>query len=275
MTKEKISPAITQRLFTAIDEDDVVDEYVDLPAKIHLQYSQKTLQKNYALCLQLWQEGCSRQALLSLVLKQLREGHLSDREKAQYKYMRARYKHLRFAQRLYLRSHYSGFIFNKTTVALGHFQDGFRNNNDKLTLTYGNKLRRFYLSSPVWAFVQYALGHGRLETSDGFAAYCRNQIAKLRAMVEKPLVTGSEFHDIRKIISQQVSFYDTLRSIEPDNLDAYKISRFLAAINGLMGRKHDEMVLANLEKHQPYETPAALDEQIRQRLEIFLARYPS
>ena len=49
----------------------------------------------------------------------------------------------------------------------------------------------------------------------------------------KPQLTGREFHDVRKIISQQVSYYDTLRSLDPENKEALLISRFLAAINGL------------------------------------------
>ena len=32
-----------------------------------------------------------------------------------------------------------------------------------------------------------------------------------------------------KIISQQVSYYDTLRSLDPENKEALQISRFLAA----------------------------------------------
>ena len=79
---------------------------------------------------------------------------------------------------------------------------------------------------------------------------------------------------MRKIISQQVSYYDTLRSINPDNHDARQISRFLAAINGLMGDKHDEMVADDMENRLAYETPVALDEDIRQRLELLLSRFP-
>lgn len=48
----------------------------------------------------------------------------------------------------------------------------------------------------------------------------------------------------------------------------------MAAINGLMGNKHDEMVAADMENLESYDTPTVLDNTIRSRLELLLARYP-
>lgn len=96
----------------------------------------------------------------------------------------------------------------------------------------------------------------------------------LRDLLAQPQLTGREFHTMRKIISQQVSYFDTLRSLEPDNHDARAISRFLAAINGLMGDRHDEMVADAMEMRTPYDEPCALNGDIRGRIEQWLARYP-
>jgi hypothetical protein len=71
----------------------------------------------------------------------------------------------------------------------------------------------------------------------------------------------------------QVSFYDTLRTLGP-NEHAFKMSRFLAAINGLMGSRHDEMVAEALSGRRNYETPAPLANEIRSRIETLIARYP-
>lgn len=131
-----------------------------------------------------------------------------------------------------------------------------------------------YLSSPIWGLVRYRLRHSRLASVDNFVACRRAQMQALKTIIAKPLLTGREFHDVRKIISQQVSYYDTLRSIDPENREARQVSRFLAAINGLMGDKHDEMVADDMENRLAYETPVALDEDIRQRLELLLARFP-
>ncbi|BDZ05987.1 hypothetical protein MUTS16_70600 [Escherichia coli] len=117
---------------------------------------------------------------------------------------------------------------------MGRFQDGFRNGKKNIVSYYGNLLR-VYLSSPVWSLVNYSLRHSQLESVSGFIAYRQKQMHTLKEIIAKPRLTGREFHDVRKIISQQVSYYDTLRSLDPENKEALQISRFLAAINGLMG----------------------------------------
>ena len=64
------------------------------------------------------------------------------------------------------------------------------------------------------------------------------------------------------------------RSLDPENKEALQISRFLAAINGLMGDKHDDMVADDMENRQSYDAPVALDSDIRQRLELLISRFP-
>lgn len=273
MTHEKFSPDVLQRLFVAVEEDDIVDLNAVLPERVPIDCTDVNIRRCYDLCLQFWEDGFTRKDLLQLVLKQVRGDELSDSERKQYKYIRARYKHLRFAQRLYRKNHRSGHLFSKATVFLGHFQDGFRNRNKTITDTYGRQLR-IYLSLPVWRIVQYSLRHSQPETASEFMAYCQAQMRTLREFIARPQLTGSEFHAMRKIISQQVSYYDTLRSLYPDNHDARAVSRFLAAINGLMGDQHDEMVTDAMEMRKPYNAPGVLDSAIRERIEQLLARYP-
>ena len=148
----------SERLFVAVEEDDVVDAQVSLPPTIALSCTTEIIHDNYALCLQFWLNGVNRQELLRLICKQAKGDELTADERKQFKYMRARYKHLRFAQRLYLKKHQAGFLFGKTTVFLGRFQDGFRNGKKNIVSYYGNLLR-VYLSSPVWSLVNYSLRH--------------------------------------------------------------------------------------------------------------------
>lgn len=270
---DRFSAETEQRLFDAIDEDDVIDDSVSLPSVIDLRCTVEQLRANYALCLQHWEDGFTRTELLRLVLKQLRNGDLSKQERQQFKYIRSRYKHLRFALRLYSNKHDARYLFGKVTVFLGRFQDAFRNHNEEGVKFYG-RLLRMHLSPPFWMAVRYSLRHIQLAGVDNFTAYCQQQMRDLKAMIEKPELTGREFHEVRKIISQQVSYYDTLRAIEPHNAQALQISRFMAAINGLMGDKHDELVADDLAGVKPYSAPDVLDAEIRQRLELLLERYP-
>lgn len=270
---KKFSTETTQSLFTAVEEDDVVEANINLPQHIDLQCSRQSIRDNYALCLQFWEDGFSRQELLNLVNGFLKDPELSMATRMRYKYIRARYKHLRFAQQLYGKKHQSNRLFHITTTILGHFQDAFRNNNqDKLKL-HGNLLR-VLLSKPIWSLIRYALRHIHLETESDFIAYRQAQMRLLQTLIAEPELTGKQFHDVRKIISRQVSFYDTLRSIDAGNREARQVSRFLAAINGLMGDRHDVMVADKLAGGQTYDQPTMLDIDIRQRLELLLARYP-
>ncbi|HEY0211666.1 hypothetical protein [Acerihabitans sp.] len=272
-TWKTFSPETVQLLFTAVEEDDIVNEHASLPQVIDLQCPQENIRNNYALCLQFWAEGFTRIELLRLVRKLLKGDELSASERMEYKYIRSRYKHLRFAQRLYGKKHEANLWFRSTTVVLGHFQDAFRNGNKDVLRFYG-RILRIFLSKPVWMLVHYALRHTRLDRESGFIAYRQQQMRALRSLIAQPQLKGKEFHAVRKIISQQVSYYDTVRSIEPGNQDAYRISRFLANINGLMGDRHDEMVADKLAGRKPYDDPAMLDPTIRRHLELFLARYP-
>ncbi len=120
---KKYPQEVVDRLFLAIDEDDIINnETTELPA-IVLGTSQQNIRDYYALCLQLWEEGFTREELLSLINQLLAGEELTKSQRKQYKFIRARYKHLRFAQRLYSQKHDADKIFKATTVYLGHLQD--------------------------------------------------------------------------------------------------------------------------------------------------------
>ncbi|HEY0199673.1 MAG TPA: hypothetical protein VGC19_14240 [Rhodanobacter sp.] len=261
-----------RRLFDAVNVNDIVDTPVALPDPIVLACPDETLRRCFALCLQFWEEGVTRSDLLCLVGKLLRNEGLTADERLQYKYIRARYKHLRFAQRLYGKRHKSDFVFDLTTRTLGHLQDAFRGGQRNAIVRHGLKLR-LLLSKPVWSMVQRSVEHMRLDSEAGLIAYQQAQIRQLKKALARTSFAGDQFHKVRKIVSMLVSYYDTLRSLDPND-HAYRMSRFLAAINGLMGSRHDEMVAESLSGRRNYQTPAPLAKETRWRLEMLVARYP-
>jgi len=261
-----------RRLFDAVDVDDIVDAHVALPDPIVLSCPEGTMRDCYALCLQFWEEGVRRKELLGLVGKLLRNEGLSADERLQFKHIRARYKHLRFAQRLYSESHTSSYLFDLTTRVLGHLQDAFRSGRRGGIVRHGLRLR-VLLSRPVWTMVRRTMERTRIDTEAGLIALQRAEMRRLARAVSRTHFAGHEFHTVRKIVSMQVSYYDTLRSLGPDE-HALRMSRFLAAINGLMGSRHDEMVAEALSGRRHYRTPAPLANEIRSRLETLIARYP-
>jgi hypothetical protein len=261
-----------RRLFDAVDTDDVVDAHVDLPDPIVLACPDEWIERCYALCLQFWEDGVTRAELMHLVEKLLRNEGLSADDRIQYKNIRARYKHLRFAQRLYGKRHHSGFVFDLTTRVMGHLQDAFRGGQRGGVIRRGLELK-LLLSRPIWRMVRRGLINMELDNEAGFVAHQRAEIGRLKKTLGRTMFAGHQFHTVRKIISMQVSYYDTLRSFGP-NEHAFRMSRFLAAINGLMGARHDEMVADELSGRRDYRTPTPLATQTRTRLETLISHYP-
>jgi len=261
-----------RRLFDAVDTDDVVDAHVDLPDPIVLSSPDGQIERCYALCLQFWEEGVTRSEMLHLVEKLLRNEGLSADDRIQYKNIRARYKHLRFAQRLYGKRHTSGFVFDLTTRVMGHLQDAFRSGRRSAVVRQALKLK-ILLSRPIWRMVRRGLVEIELDSAAGFVAHQRKEIGRLKKVMGRTMFAGHQFHTVRKIISMQVSYYDTVRSLGPDD-HAFRMSRFLAAINGLMGARHDEMVADAIAGRREYKTPTPLTSQMRSRLETLVTHYP-
>ena len=262
----------TALLYQAVEGDDVIGAGDSLPACAEFGYPSLVLYENYALCLQFWEEGCHRKELLALINTFLKNSNQPLAVRMRYKYIRARYKHLRFALRLYSTGHRPGRLLNMTTVMLGHFQDAFRHGNQGQLRKYGYILRGL-LSTAVWSVIDYALQHTEIETEQGFAVYRRAELQRLRQLTTRQTLSGAEFHELRKIVSQQLSFYDTLRSLAPENIHARQMSGFMAVINGLMGDRHDQMVADKLSGGDIYDRPAPLDSDIRRRLEQLLTAF--
>jgi len=271
-TWQKFPADTLRRLFDAVDVDDIVDAHVALPDPIVLACPEETLKRCYALSLQFWEDGVTREDLLRLLEKLLQNVWLSADERLQYKHIRARYKHLRFAQRLYSKGHRCNFVFDRTTRVLGHLQDAFRSGRRSGIVRHGLMLR-VLLSRPVWSMVQRAMERTRLDSESGLIAYQKSEMRRLKKAMARSTFAGHEFHMVRKIISMQVSYYDTLRSLETND-HAYRMSRFLAAINGRMGSRHDEMVTESLSGRHRYNTPVPLGKETRSSLEALVARYP-
>ncbi|APG05866.1 hypothetical protein BJI69_19455 [Luteibacter rhizovicinus DSM 16549] len=272
-TWQKFPAETLQRLFDAVAVDDIVDAHVALPEPIVLGCPDESIRQCYAVCLQFWEDGVTRENTLRLVEKLLRNEGLSADERLEFKDIRARYKHLRFAQRLYSKQHRSNRVFDLTTRVLGKLQDAFRSGR-RSGIVRSGLLLRILLSKPVWSIVRRAMQNTRLDNEAGFVAFQQSEMRSLKKAVSRTTFAGHQFHAVRKIVSMQVSFYDTLRSLGPND-HAYRMSRFLAAINGLMGSRHDEMVAEALSGRRHYETPAPLASETRSRLETLIARFPT
>jgi hypothetical protein len=262
------------RLFAAVLINDEVDTHTELPDHVRLDYDAAQLIDCFRLCRQLWQTGVRRDVVLNLTRKLAVDHDLGAEDRLLFKHARAKFKHLRFAYALYSAGHRYPILLNWITTAMGHLQDAFKNSHGA-AVSRQAVLGRFFLSPLPQTLLAREVGHFTPTTTKGFRTYIEQQVTTLREVLAQDFMTGHQFHATRKIISRQVSFYDTLRTIDPSS-DSYKMSRSLSAINGLMGQMHDVLVERRVAGTQDYHRESFhLPDDIRRRLIALVDRYPA
>ena len=259
-----------EALFAAILIDDVVDAQTELSGRITLDHPGTLLARCFALDRQLWLEQVSHAELRELLQRLSRDRDLSVDDRLRFKHARAKLKHYRFACALYSQAHRYPRVIDWFTTALGHLQDAFKL-GQRARVGREAQIARAFLLPGVWTLLRHR--SGTLSDGPGFRAYLTRQLGELAHIVAHPTVTGHGFHTARKIVSRQGAFYNTLLTLEPSD-DSYRMSRALAAINGLMGAMHDRLVEEREAGTRDYHREGfALPPEIAGRIAELLARY--
>jgi hypothetical protein len=268
------SRAQLDAFFRAILINDRVDAETPPPDAVTLDFEPALLIDCYRLSRQLWKEGVDRGAMIALIDKLRRDRDLGPDDRLAFKYARARIKQVRFACALFGARHRYPTILDWMTTALGHLQDAFKTGN-KAAVWREALLCRLFLASGPYALLRREIDRLRPATSAGFRVYLLGQIDNLRNMLARDTLTGAQFHATRKIISRQIAFYTALCTIQPSERNR-RMARMLAAINGLMGGMHDELVERREAGTQDYHgDPFDLPDAIRARLTALVGLYPA
>lgn len=271
--RSHFAPEVLDALFEAVEMDDVVDPVVSLPDPVPVACDVEDMRRCLNLCIRFWHDGAIRADLVALTATLLLTGDLPPDARRRYKLIRARYKHLRFALVLYGRRHHAPLLFRTTVEVMGHLQDAYRNRRRFAVLGYALALR-LLLTWPLWWAVQREVASISLDDAEGFRRFRQAEMQCLARWLGDDTLTAHRFHAMRKIVSRLVSFYDTRRCLQPDE-QAFRMSRFLSAINGLMGNFHDELVESAVTGRRNYHRDAfPLPEDIRSRLHALTRAYP-
>lgn len=264
-------PDACQQLFAAILIDDEVEPQVPPPATIQLDFTPDELAGCFDLALELWTRGFDRPAMIALSRRLLRAGDLDANDRQRLKEVRAKFKHLRYAHALYGNGHRSPPLLDRVTIGMGHIQDACRNGRPTVARAEGLLLRLSLAGGPAMLLTREA-ARLRPTTPAGFRALIADDVRVWEDLARSERVTGPAFHAARKRVGRQVSFWDTLRTLEPTP-DRYRLSRALAAINGLMGDLHDRLVTSRGVDPASYRAAFPLPGAIRQRLAALTPRY--
>jgi hypothetical protein len=268
------SRAQLDAFFGAILINDKVDADTPPPDTVALDFAPELLIDCYRLSRQSWKEGVDRGAMIALTDRLRRDRDLGPDDRLAFKYARARVKQVRFACALFGAQHRYPIILDWMTTALGHLQDAFKTGN-KAAVWREALLCRLFLSGGPYALLRREIDRLRPATSAGFRTYLLRQIGTLRAMLARDTLTGGQFHAMRKVISRQIAFYTALGTIQPSEPN-HRMMRMLAAINGLMGGMHDELIDRRAAGTQDYHGDHfALPDDIRARLTALVSLYPA
>ena len=255
-------------LFSAILIDDRIDSIIKLPVSVQLDYSVEELTACFTLAHRLWLTGFDRRKLIYLTDLIRRDGDLVESDRVRFKHMRAKFKHLRYAHALYGVEHCYPRLLNQMTIIMGQIQDACRNQRFEAAVRKSVLLRLLLTKLPShWLRIEAE----RLipTTSNAFRLLIESDAEAMRAAVARSSISGEVLHEVRKRIGRQVSFWDTLRTLEPTT-DRFRMSRALSAINGLMGDLHDNLVRRRAADPASYHRPFVLPEMIRGRITSLL-----
>ena len=260
-------------LYAAIRVNDVIDEHAPPPATVRLDYDRDWLIDGFRLSRQLWREGFDRADLIDMARDIGAGGGVEPATAARFKDVRAKFKHLRFAFVLYAADHRCPVAFKALTTIMGQVQDAARNGRRRAAARQA-ALLRLSLNHLPQALLAREVDRLVPSSPADFRSFVLDQIGSLRAMLGAATITGHRFHAARKVVSRQVSFHDDMRIIHPDPAhDA--MARYLATINGLMGRFHDDLVRRHTLGELDYANASfALPPAIAQRLAALASLYP-
>lgn len=233
-------------------DDDVVNLQAPAPNGPAPALTAEELAGCYRLAWQLLVTGVDIPATRTLIAAIAARGSATPEQTIQFKFMRARFKKMRFACANYSEQHQYPECLDSITRLMGRFQDAFKNGQRRRTLWLGIKLW-CRLRDGYFAKLHDTLVKARLSTLESFQRYIAQENQHLAdTSGEDALLTARQFHDLRKIISRRIALTDTRRALSASpEYDA--MSLFLATINGLMGKMHDDLVVKKIQNKLVYE----------------------
>ncbi|WP_198911700.1 hypothetical protein [Acetobacter estunensis] len=268
----RASDAQLAALFHNIMVDDEIDLSVLCPDDVSPRCTEEELQACYRLCWQLLERGVDLNAFRRLIVRIALTRSPDAEERAAFKKVRARFKHMRFACSNFDRRHRYPRQLHFITSIMGFLQDAFKNGQQLRTVWLAVVLRLALTRGP-FAMIRHRLAAFQPTTPDEFMTFQKAETGKLAAALEgeKP-ITGRQFHALRKIISRRTAFVDTLRVVRP-SVKLNALSLYLATINGLMGDMHDELILKQVRGEWDYhEGLFVLPDEISSRLRMLVSR---
>jgi hypothetical protein len=259
-------------LFEALLLHDELNLNLDLPKAFHESFTQKQLSEYYQISYQLWREGLSRELLQEMIDKIYHQGNLNAEDKHTFYCMRAKIKHLRYAFLMFDKTHRYPRLFHWMTAAMGYLQDVLKSPQHS-SVKLAAVMVKLFLTKFIYTLSNKEFNQFIASSPENFRHYLNDGINFINSKLIKDRLTSHEFHEVRRVISRLVTFYNCINIVNPSN-NQYIVLLYLRTINGLMGKVHDELVLANFNKTQDYHKDTfVMPIEIKNRLKAYVDFY--
>lgn len=261
------------QLYDMILVDDDIHLDVELPKKLEFSYTQKQLMEGFYISRQVWCEGIMEPGFIEILRSLCYSCHLSKEERALYKKVRAKFKHLCYAYRAFDERHQRPYWLGKMTGILGKLQDGFKNQKTWIVRPRAFLLYHLWHDHGLW-LLKREVDFFFPSNLRGFVSFLQKKTMIIaQELTTHRTVTAYQFHSLRKNISTIAATYGTLDVLFPSQYH-HQLFQYLATINGLMGDYHDLLVEKKLNKTQSYYFDKfMLPERISTRLNRFIDHF--
>lgn len=266
------SAAQCEALFNALLLHDEINLEISLPIPSHENYTQEQLTEYFQLSHQLWRDGLSRLLLQEMIGKICRQGKLDEDDKHTYYCMRAKIKHLRYAFLMFDKNHRYPLMFHWMAAAMGYVQDLLKSSQHS-RVKHAAILVKFFLTKPIYTLLIKKFDKFSPSSPKNFRQYLDDSIDFINSKLIKDKLTSHEFHEVRRVISRFVTFYNCVYILYPHNYQ-HAVLLYLRTINGLMGSLHDDLIVASFNKTQNYHKDTfKIPTEIKQRLIAYVDFY--
>lgn len=266
------SAAQCDALFNALLLHDEINLETSLPKPNYENYTQEQLSQYFQLSHQLWRDGLSRLLLKEMIEKIYHQGKLDADDKHTFYCMRAKIKHLRYAFLMFDKNHRYPLMFHWMAAAMGYLQDILKS-SQRSKVKYAANLVKFFLTKTIYALVIKKFDKFAPSSPENFRQYLDDSVDFINSKLIKDKLTSHEFHEVRRVISRFVTFYNCIYILYPDNYQ-HAILLYLRTINGLMGSVHDDLIVASFNKTQNYRKDTfIIPTEIKQRLIAYVDFY--
>lgn len=245
------SEAQCDQLYDMIMVDDEIHLEVNLPDVLEFDYTSSQLVESFQICHQLWSEGLEEAGFVEILRSLCRFQTLSVEEKALYKKVRAKFKHLCYAYQAFDRRHQKPYWLDRATGFLGKLQDGFKNHKEWIVRPRASFLKMVW-NAWGFAFLEQKAADFQPCDLDSFVQNFQKRIAIIKRQIHSgPTLSSYQFHSLRKHVSLFAATFGTFDVLYP-SVPHHQLFQYIATINGLMGDFHDQLIERKLNGQQNY-----------------------